>query len=160
MSQRFNRQPLSLTGITPLQRYYERVRLPECRLYYLTVYRLDRTYSCKENTLGLPSSPNIHLIPCHGLGPHRDRIALPCPIRTIEDENTAFRQKDNVGLWDDKYFGAQSIHLRCRLTFPQVGFAPTGYYAFSPALPYIFSYFHLIYKIKACYFTNTHDPFA
>jgi hypothetical protein len=36
------------------------------------------------------------LIPCHGLRPRRARIALPCPIKTIGDECTAFRQKDNV----------------------------------------------------------------
>ena len=99
-------QSLPSAGITPHHRYYELVRLPECRLYYLIVYRLYRSYSQWENTLGLPSSHNIHLIPCHGLRPRRARTTLPCPrapcyiprleIRTIGDECAAFRQMKNV----------------------------------------------------------------
>ena len=107
-------------------------QLPECHLHHLTVYRLDRTYSVKENTLSLPSSHNIHLIPCHGLRPRRALIASPCPsapcyiprleIRTIGDESVVFRQMNNLGLRDDEYFRAQipslALQLLSRLASP------------------------------------------
>ena len=73
-------------------------------------------------------------------------------------------QMKNVGRRGDEYFGVQSLHLRCRsvshpltspqpvtrlgarfssevaeLTFPQVGFAPTGYYELCSAT-HIFTY--------------------
>jgi hypothetical protein len=76
---------------------------------------------------GLPSFHNIRLIPCHGLGPRRARIALPCPNKTIGDESTAFRQNDNVGLRDNKYFVAESLHLRCGPVSPPPGFTTACY---------------------------------
>jgi hypothetical protein len=103
------------------------LRSPRCHLYYLTIYRLDSTYSRKENTLALPSSHNIHLIPCHGLRPRRARITSPCPIETSGDESIAYRQKDIVGLRNNKYFGAQSLHLRCISVSHPPGFTTARY---------------------------------
>ncbi len=130
-------QPLPSAGITLHHWYYELVRLPECRLYYLAVYRLDRAYSTWENTPGLPSSHNIHLIPCNGLRPRRARITLPCPrapcyiprpeIRTIGDESAAFRQMNNVGLRNDENFVAQSLYLRCSPVSHPPGFTTACY---------------------------------
>ena len=45
LSQRFNCQSLPSTGITLLQQYYELIRLPECYLQYLAVYRLNIAHS-------------------------------------------------------------------------------------------------------------------
>ena len=130
-------QLLPSAGITLLPRYYGLVRLPECRLHYLTVYRLDRAYSRKESTLGLPSSHTSPLTPCHGLRPRRAFIASPClaapcsiprpKIRTIGDESAAFRQMNNVCLRHSIYFGAQSLHLRCGPVSHSPGFTPARY---------------------------------
>ena len=57
LSQRFNCQSLPSIGITLFHQYYELIRLPECYLQYLTVYRLNITYSFWESILGLPSFP-------------------------------------------------------------------------------------------------------
>src|SRR3990170_814904 len=78
LSQRFNCQSLPSTGITLLQQYYELIRLPECCLQYLTVYRLDIAYSFWESILGLPSSHILHLIPCCGLRPRWTHITSLC----------------------------------------------------------------------------------
>jgi len=96
--------------------------------------------------MGLPSSWPIRLIPRHGLRPRQSRPALP-----DGEESIACGFMNSIGIWDDRCFGAQSLHLRCgsvtrsrwlhsfgyphyaaftieaAASLPQAGLSPTGY---------------------------------
>src|SRR5574337_83344 len=132
-------QSLPSTGITLLQWYYELIRLPECHLQYLTVYRLDIEYSFWESIPGLPSSHNLRLIPCYGLRPRWTHITLPwrralCYIPRLELLNfggviAAFRYADNVGFQDLQNFGAYNLHFLCIVAwypFPPASHQPVA----------------------------------
>jgi len=58
--------------------------------------------------MGLPSSWLIRLIPRHGLRPRQSRPALP-----NGEESIACGFMNSIGNWDDRNYGAQSLHLRC-----------------------------------------------
>ena len=69
--------PLGLAGITLLQRYYGRIRLPVCLLRLLAVFGLVAAYRLiRQNIQALPSSSGIPLTSCRGLRPRERQPTL------------------------------------------------------------------------------------